>query len=97
MDKADKQFFLTFLGVTGALVFITIVVFVAAKLVGSGPEEKSAAQLKMAEERLQPIGKLNLQSSPTQPAAPFEDLREPIAEPFLAEWLLRDHAWGTHP
>jgi cytochrome c5 len=68
VDKADKQFFLTFLGVTGALVFITIVVFVAAKLVGSGPEEKSAAQLKMAEERLQPIGKLNLQSSPTQPA-----------------------------
>jgi cytochrome c5 len=68
VDKADKQFFLTFLGVTGALVFITIVVLVAAKLVGGGYEEKSMAQLKMAEERIQPIGKLNLQSSPAQPA-----------------------------
>ncbi|HEX5056730.1 MAG TPA: c-type cytochrome [Gammaproteobacteria bacterium] len=72
MDKADKQFFLTFLGVTGALVFITIVVLVAAKLVGGGPEEISTAQLKMAEERIQPIGKLNLQSSPAQPAQPVQ-------------------------
>lgn len=71
MDKADKQFFLTFLGVTGALIFITVVVFVAAKSIGAigAPDEKSAAQLKLAEQRIEPIGKVNLKSNPTRPAA----------------------------
>lgn len=70
MDKADKQFFLTFLGVTGALVFITVVVLVAANWIGAigSPDVKSAAQLKLAEQRIQPVGKVNLKSNPTQPA-----------------------------
>lgn len=69
MDKADKQFFLTFLGVTGALVFITVVVLVAANLIGAGSGEKSAAQIKMAEQRIQPVGKVNLKSNPVQAIA----------------------------
>lgn len=71
MEKADKQFFLTFLGVTGALIFITIVVLVAANLIGGigSPDEKSAAQIKLAEQRIQPVGKVNLKSSPAQGVA----------------------------
>jgi cytochrome c5 len=69
VDKADKQFFLTFLGVTVALVFITIVVLVAANLIGSSPGERSAAQIKLAEQRIQPVAKVNLKSNPTQAAA----------------------------
>ncbi len=71
MDKADKQFFLTFLGVTCALVFMTIAVLVAANLVGAigSPDEKSAAQIKLAEQRIQPVGKVNLKSNPVQAVA----------------------------
>jgi cytochrome c5 len=71
VDKADKQFFLTFLGVTGALLFMTVVVLVAAKLIGAigTPDEKSAAQVKLAEQRIQPVGKVNLKSSPVQAVA----------------------------
>lgn len=69
MDKADKQFFLTFLGVTGALIFITIVVLVAANLIGGSPGEKSAAQIKLAEQRIQPVAKVNLKSDPIQAVA----------------------------
>jgi cytochrome c5 len=71
VEKTDKQFFLTFLGVTGLLVFLTVVVLVAANLVGTigSPDEKSAAQIKMAEQRIQPIGKVNLKSSPVRAVA----------------------------
>lgn len=69
MDKADKQFFLTFLGVTGALIFITIVVLVAANLIGGSSGEKSAAQIKLAEQRIQPVAKINLKSDPKQAVA----------------------------
>lgn len=69
MDKADKQFFLTFLGVTGALIFITIVVLLAANLIGGSPGEKSAAQIKLAEQRVQPVAKVNLKSDPIQAVA----------------------------
>jgi cytochrome c5 len=69
VDKADKQFFLTFLGVTVALVFITIVVLVAANLIGGSPGERSAAQIKLAEQRIQPVAKVNLKSNPAQAVA----------------------------
>ncbi|HEY3487448.1 MAG TPA: c-type cytochrome [Gammaproteobacteria bacterium] len=72
MEKTDKQFFLTFLGVTGLLVFITVVVLVAANLIGAigSRDEKSTAQIKMAEQRIQPVGKVSLQSKPAQDAQP---------------------------
>ncbi len=68
MEKTDKQFFLTFLGVTCILVLLTVAVLVAANLVGDfgSSAEKSTAQIRMAEERIQPIGKVNLTSSPAQ-------------------------------
>jgi cytochrome c5 len=68
VEKTDKQFFLTFLGVTGVLIFLTVVVLVAAKLIGAfgASDEKSTAQIRMAEQRIQPIGQVNLKSDPAQ-------------------------------
>jgi cytochrome c5 len=84
VDKADKQFFLTFLGVTAALIFITIVVLVAAVLIGAvgSPDEKSAAQIKLAAQRIQPVGRVNLKSNPAQPVAPV--VAAPAATPASA-------------
>jgi cytochrome c5 len=68
VEKTDKQFFLTFLGVTGVLIFLTVVVLVAAKLIGASGSsaEKSTAQIRMAEQRIQPVGKVRLKSAPAQ-------------------------------
>ena len=68
METSDKQFFLTFLAVTGVLVVITIVVLVAASFLGgmAGTGEKSAAQIRIAKERIEPIGKVNLKSDPVE-------------------------------
>jgi cytochrome c5 len=68
VETTDKQFFLTFLGVTGVLIFLTVVVLVAANLIGAfgSSDEKSTAQIKMAEQRIQPVGKVNLKSGPAQ-------------------------------
>lgn len=75
METSDKQFFLTFMGVLGALVLIAVLVWVAAQILGGIGQsgEKSAAQLRIAKERIEPVGKLNLKSSPDQPAAAVAD------------------------
>lgn len=66
METSDKQFILTFIGVSGVLVLIAVAVLVAANLVGERSYEKSAAQIRLAEERLEPIGRINLKSAPAQ-------------------------------
>lgn len=68
METSDKQFILTFIGVSGVLVLIAVGVLVAANLVGERPYDKSAAQIRMAEARIEPVGKVNLKSAPAQPA-----------------------------
>jgi cytochrome c5 len=76
VETSDKQFFLTFMGVLGALVLISVLVLVAAQLLGGIGQsgEKSAAQIRIAKERIEPVGKLNLQSNPDQPAAVVADV-----------------------
>ncbi len=66
METSDKQFFLTFMGVTGAIVLIAVAVFVAAQVVGAAGHrpEKSAAQIKIAKARIEPVGLVNLKSNP---------------------------------
>jgi cytochrome c5 len=67
VETSDKQFILTFIGVSGVLVLIAVGVLVAANLVGERPYEKSAAQIRIAAERIEPVGKVNLKSAPVQP------------------------------
>jgi cytochrome c5 len=71
VETTDKQFFLTFLAVMGFLVFLTVVVMIAANLIDSSDAkaEMNAAQTKLAQERIQPVGNLNLKSNPQQPVA----------------------------
>lgn len=80
METSDKQFILTFIGVSGVLVLIAVAVLVAANLVGGMPYEKSAAQIRIAKERIEPIGQVNLKSAPAQPVeAPGVATAEPQA------------------
>lgn len=80
METSDKQFILTFIGVSGVLVLVAVVVLVAANLVGGRSYEKSAAQIRIAEERIEPVGKVNLKSAPVQPVeSPAVAAAEPQA------------------
>jgi cytochrome c5 len=69
VETTDKQFFLTFLGVMGFLVFLTVVVLIAANLIDPREAEMNAAQVKLAQQRIEPVGQLNLKSNPQQPVA----------------------------
>jgi cytochrome c5 len=80
VETSDKQFILTFIGVSGVLVLVAVTVLVAANLVGSRSYEKSAAQIRIAEERIEPVGKVNLKSAPVRPAeSPAVAAAEPQA------------------
>jgi cytochrome c5 len=82
VETSDKQFILTFIGVSGALVLIAVGVLVAANLVGERPYDKSAAQIRIAEARIEPVGKVNLKSAPVHPAdAPLASAAKPEASP----------------
>ena len=66
MQTTDKQFFITFLGVTGILVILAVLVLIAANVLGANSHTgpiRSAAQAKMVAERIAPIGKVNLASA----------------------------------
>jgi cytochrome c5 len=69
VETTDKQFFLTFLAVMGFLVFLTVVVLLAANLIDPREAEMNAAQVKLAQQRIEPVGQLNLKSNPQQPVA----------------------------
>ena len=91
METSDKQFILTFIGVSGVLVLIAVAVLVAANLVGERSYEKSAAQIRIAKERIEPIGKINLESAPAQAA---EGGAVAAAEPEAAPQTLAEEISG---
>lgn len=72
METTDKQFFLTFLGVTAALVGIAIVILIAANWVGDATIEEdrvSQAQVEIIQERIEPVGELRFAGDAQEPAA----------------------------
>jgi cytochrome c5 len=66
VETTDKQFFLTFIGVTAALVLIAVVILVIANLIGSSADDGrvSQAQIEIANERIRPVGQVSLKSQP---------------------------------
>ena len=68
METTDKQFFLTFTGVTAILIILAIIVLLAANLIGSrvANERKSQAQIKLSNDRIKPIGQVSLKSQPVK-------------------------------
>jgi cytochrome c5 len=50
-------------------VFLTVVVLLAANLIDPREAEMNAAQVKLAQQRIEPVGQLNLKSNPQQPVA----------------------------
>lgn len=80
METTDKQFYLAFSGVLAALVLITILVAVVANVTGSRmPAEKSKAQIEKNRAYIQPVGRVNLASTPN-PALSAVMLAEPAPE-----------------
>ncbi len=71
METTDKQFFLTFTGVTAILIILAIGVLLVAKLIGSqvADERVSQAQIKLSNDRIKPIGQVNLKSQPVSVVA----------------------------
>lgn len=67
LETAEKQFFLTFIGVIALLIIIALLVLLVAHVAGNDNEEHiSEAQIKLSNERIKPIGKVNLKSKPVE-------------------------------
>lgn len=67
METTDKQFFLTFLGVSAALLAIAVIILIAANWVGSAATDGtrvSQARLDLIRARIEPVGEVNLESDP---------------------------------
>lgn len=71
METTDKQFFLTFIGVTAVLILTAILVMVIANLIGDSVDDGriSQAQIEIANERIRPIGQVSLKSRPVRAVA----------------------------
>lgn len=65
MDTSDKKFLMVFAVVMGILTAIAVFVWAVANTAGNIDYGKSAAKVKMAEERIKPVGQVNLASNPT--------------------------------
>ncbi len=90
METTDKQFFFTFLGITGVLVLLSIVVLLAANWLGSTNklDKKSAAQIKIAKERIQPVGQVNLKSNPIEAVEPGPTTIVAVSDNAVSEPVL---------
>ncbi len=60
MEKTDKKFMFLLCVLVVGIVGLSVVVFIAANLVGDQDYGKSEAQIALAKERLAPIGQVNV-------------------------------------
>ncbi len=71
METTDKQFFLTFTGVTAILIIIAVLVLIIANWIGhhAGEDRVSQAQIQLSNDRIKPVGQVNLKSQPVTAVA----------------------------
>ena len=57
---SDREFFKSFAGLIGALVALTVVLFVLAQMVGGKNKHEAVADTKAVAERIKPVGEVNI-------------------------------------
>lgn len=62
---SDREFLKFFSGLIGALVVLTVVLFVLARIIGSGAEQEAAtAEAQAVAERIRPVGEVAVGQAP---------------------------------
>jgi cytochrome c5 len=103
VETTDRQFILSFLGVSAAILIIVTVVWVAAKMLGSEntKEHVSQAQVNLALERIKPVGQVKLDSDVKVESEAIEKNSHAVTEPaevdgkkVYASYCVACHAAG---